>query len=128
MQYAVGTMFLIVVIAAFGAVAFVRHESKPEARPSLAAATRILRRSSRLVVASASGECACGGVLGATGRTSRRYGPLQACSDCGQTWTEDGRRIILRRRPQDVASRIRPVIRRRRASRNADQEQTPDLH
>ena len=128
MQYAVGTMFVIVVIAAFGAVAFVRHESKPEARPSLAAATRTLRRSNRLVVASASGECACGGVLGATGRTSRRYGPLQACSDCGQTWTEDGRRIILRRRPQVVASRIRPVVRRRRVSQNADQEQSPDLH
>jgi hypothetical protein len=123
MQYAVGTMFVIVVIAAFGAVAFVRHESKPEARPSLAAATRTLRRSNRLVVASASGECACGGVLGATGRTSRRYGPLQACSDCGQTWTEDGRRIILRRRPQGAVSRIRPAVRRRRVSQNTDQEQ-----
>jgi hypothetical protein len=109
-QYAVGIAFLVVALAAVGAVAVVRHESRPEARASLATAVRVLRRSSSLVVASASGECPCGGVLGPTGRVSRRYGPLHACTDCGQTYTEDGRRIILRRRPQ-VVRRVRRLRR-----------------
>jgi hypothetical protein len=105
MQYAVGIAFFVVALAALGTVAIVRHESRPAARMSLATAVRAIRRSP-LVVAAASAECPCGGVLGPTGRVSRRYGPLQACTDCGNTYTEDGRRIILRRRPQ-VVRRVR---------------------
>lgn len=107
MHYIVGSVFAVVVVMAFAAVALVRHESRPVSRPSLAAATRKLRRSSRLVVAAASGECPCGGVLGPTGRMSRRFGALQACSGCGRTYTADGRRIIVRRRPATVTRRTR---------------------
>jgi hypothetical protein len=137
MQYAIPIVFVVIALITLGMISFVRHESKLVARPSLAAATRTLRRSSRLVVAAAAGECACGGILGPTGQTSRRYGELLACSDCGKTFTADGRRIILRRRPEVVTSRVRPVIRRRvvrtvkagtsaTAVTDADAEQTPD--
>jgi hypothetical protein len=113
MQYAIPIVFIAIALITLGMISFVRHESKLVARPSLTAATRTLRRSNRLVVASAAGECECGGILGPTGQTSRRYGELLACSDCGKTFTADGRRIILRRRPEVVTKRIRPVIRRR---------------
>jgi hypothetical protein len=104
-QYAITITFVVVALAAVGLIAFTRHESRPAARPSLAWAVRTLHRSP-LVVAAAAGECPCGGVLGATGRTSRRYGPVLACTDCGKTYTEDGRRIVFRRRPQG-ARRVR---------------------
>jgi len=105
-HYALAITFLVIVAAAFGAVAFARRENRPEARPSFAAATRALRRRSPLVVAAASGECACGGVLGPTGTESRKYGPVLTCASCGSNWTEDGRRIVFRRRPR-VERRVR---------------------
>jgi hypothetical protein len=112
-KYAVGIAFLIVALAALGALVIVRRENRPESRTSLATAVRALRRSP-LVVAAASGECPCGGVLGPTGQQSRRYGPLQACTDCGQTYTEDGSKIVQRKRP--------PGERRvRRVRRSVDQ-------
>src|SRR5262245_45246992 len=101
-DYAITIAVVLVALAAVGLVAFARHESRPAARPSLALAVRCRRRPPP-VLASASGECPCGGVLGPTGRTSRRYGPVLTCTDCGRTYTEDGRRIIFRRlrRPVD---------------------------
>lgn len=137
MQYAIPIVFVVIALITLGMISFVRHESKLVARPSLAAATRTLRRSNRLVVASAAGECECGGILGPTGQTSRRYGELLGCSDCGKTFTSDGRRIILRRRPEVMTKRIRPVIRRRvtrtvnagtsaSAVTEADTDQVPD--
>lgn len=97
MQYVIATTFVAFALAAIGLIAFVRRENRLESRPSLAAAARSLRRS-RVVVAAASGECSCGGILGPTGTVSPRYGQLLACTGCGRTWTEDGRRIIRRRR------------------------------
>lgn len=109
MQYVLATTFLAITAAALGLFAFARRENRLGSRPSLAAATRALRRS-RLVVTSASGECSCGGVTGPTGTRSRRYGQILACTSCGETWTEDGRRIILRRRPR-VERRVRRIRR-----------------
>lgn len=109
MHYAIAIAFIIVALAAVGMYAFARHESRPASRPTLAWAVRSLHRSP-LVVAAASGECPCGGVLGPTGRMSRRYGAVLACTDCGKTYTEDGRRIVFRRRPQ-VVRRVRRVRR-----------------
>ena len=109
MHYAIAVAFIAIALIAVGLVAFARHESRPTARPSLAWAVRSMQRSP-LVLGAASGECPCGGVLGATGRTSRRYGPVLACTDCGKTYTEDGRRIVFKHRPQAVR-RVRRVRR-----------------
>jgi hypothetical protein len=96
-QYVMASTFLVIALAVFGLVALTRRENKLESRPSLGAAARSLRRS-RLVVSAASGMCRCGGILGPTGTVSPRYGQLQACTRCGRTWTDSGRRIIRRRR------------------------------
>lgn len=109
MHYAIAIALIFLALAAVGLVAFARHESRPTSRPSLAWAVRSLHRSP-LVLAAAAGECPCGGVLGSTGRRSRRYGPVLACTDCGKTYTEDGRRIVFRRRPQ-VVRRVRRLRR-----------------
>jgi hypothetical protein len=108
-DYAVTAIFVLIGLIAVGLVRHMRHETRFESRPSLAAARRAMSRS-RLVASVASGECSCGGMLGPTGTVSARYGPLLGCTSCRRTWTDDGRRVIRRpARRGRSARRRRPV-------------------
>jgi len=95
MQYVVTAIIVLIGLAAFGLLRHIWHLTRFEPRPSLAAARRVMSRS-RLVVSVAGGECPCGGMLGPTGTVSPRYGQLLGCTNCGRTWTDDGRRVIRR--------------------------------
>jgi hypothetical protein len=96
-DYVLTAIFVLIGLAAFGLFRHSRQETRFESRPSMAAARRAMSRS-RLVASVSEGECSCGGMLGPTGTVSARYGQLHGCTSCGRTWTDDGRRVIRRRR------------------------------
>jgi len=91
-------IILIVAVIVGGSILLgarhVYHESGPGVRPSLAAARRSIRQS-RMI---ASGDvCVCGGTLQPSSRVSGRYGTLLGCTGCRRSWSEDGRRVVVRR-------------------------------
>ena len=97
MGYVVSVVFVLIALASIGLFHHARRETRFESRPSMAGARRAMSRS-RLVASVSEGECSCGGMLGPTGTVSARYGQLHGCTSCGRTWTDDGRRVIRRRR------------------------------
>jgi hypothetical protein len=103
-RYAVVITFLVIALIAVGLIKYARSQIRMAARPSLPAALGAIRRS-RLVAPGASGQCTCGGIIGPCGMVSPRHGPLLTCTGCGQTWTSDGRRIVLRRRTRAARQR-----------------------
>jgi hypothetical protein len=94
---------IIVVVGGAAALGFVHVQRvhRPSPVAGSAGARSVVRRSAR--VAQGDG-CACGGAIGLSGKTSRRFGDLLGCTGCTRHWTMDGRRIIRRRR----ASTARP--------------------
>jgi hypothetical protein len=105
-ELAVVVIFMAIVLIALGLVAFARHESRLVPRASLTSSLSGLRRSSRVVITAASGECPCGGLIIESGRVSPRLGPLYTCASCHRNWTASGRRVI--RRPAGVGRRRQP--------------------
>jgi hypothetical protein len=91
--YVVGVLVLIVGGAVVLGLVVVHHENAPGARPSLAAARRVVWR---VEVVAPGDQCRCGGTLGSKGETSERFGALLGCSRCSRSWTMDGRRIRRR--------------------------------
>jgi hypothetical protein len=90
--YLVTIIIVVVVGSIIVAVVYVSHEVRPTPLPS-----RVFgRRAARVMPGD---ECACGGTIGRSGRTSKRFGELLGCTACKRLWTMDGRRIIRRRRP-----------------------------
>jgi hypothetical protein len=94
-QYIITAAIVLMVGAAFLIAAVARHEAKLVPRTSLMAARRAVGRSRRLVVAG--DQCACGGILGPSGRVSEKYGPLLGCTGCSRAWTQAGQRVLRRR-------------------------------
>ena len=92
MGYLVTIIIVVVVGTVLVAAKFVSHELHPEPMPS-----RVFRRRAARRVTPGD-DCACGGTIGRTGRTSRRFGELRGCTACRRRWTADGRTIIIRRR------------------------------
>lgn len=92
MGYLVTVVIVVVVGSILVAVRFVRSELRPEPRRS-----PLLGRVGALTV-TAGDACACGGTIGRSGRTSKRFGDLLGCTACNRAWTMDGRKI-RRRRP-----------------------------
>ena len=90
-----GYLIATIVVVAGGsiilAVRYVRYQLRPVPRPS----RTFGRRAPRPVAPG--DDCACGGTIGRSGRTSPRFGELLGCTACNRLWTADGRRI--RRRP-----------------------------
>jgi hypothetical protein len=93
--YLVTVVIVVVVGSILVAVRFVSHELRPEPRRS-----PLLGRRGALAVA-VGDACVCGGTIGRSGRTSRRFGELLGCTACNRAWTMDGRR--LRRRQPSIA-------------------------
>jgi hypothetical protein len=92
--YIISSAVAIVVIAAGLAALYVRHELRPPPGPARTVVRRVVSRPRRV----ASGDlCVCGGTIGDSGRSSRRFGELLGCTGCARLWTVDGRRIIRRR-------------------------------
>jgi hypothetical protein len=89
--YLVTVVIVVVVGSILLAVRFVRSELRPEPRRS-----PLLARRGALAVA-AGDVCVCGGTIGRSGRTSKRFGDLLSCTACNRAWTMDGRRIRRRR-------------------------------
>jgi hypothetical protein len=99
MGYLVTIVIVVVVVSALVGTAFVSHELHHESIPLV-----FRRRAARRATPGAT--CVCGGTIGRTGRTSRRFGDLLGCTACRRLWTMDGRRIIIqRRRPARAATR-----------------------
>jgi hypothetical protein len=97
--YLVTIIIVVVVGTVLVAAKFVSHELHPEPMPS-----RVFRRRAARRVTPGD-DCVCGGTIGRTGRTSKRFGELLGCTACPRRWTMDGRRIIIRRRrPAGAAS------------------------
>lgn len=92
MGYLVTIIIVVVVGTVLVAAKFVSHELHPEPMPS-----RVFRRRAARRVTPGD-DCVCGGTIGRTGRTSRRFGELLGCTACPRRWTMDGRRIMTRRR------------------------------
>ena len=92
MGYLVTVVIAVVVVSVLVAVRFVSHELRPAPRRS-----PLLGRRGALAVA-AGDACVCGGTIGRSGRTSKRFGDLLGCTACNRAWTTDGRRL-RRRRP-----------------------------
>jgi hypothetical protein len=90
--YLVTIVIVVVVGSILLAVRFVSHELRPAPRR----APLLGRRGKRLV--GPGDNCVCGGTIGRSGRTSKRFGDLLGCTACNRSWTMDGRRI-RRRRP-----------------------------
>jgi hypothetical protein len=90
--YLVTIIIVVVVGTVLVAAKFVSHELHPEPMPS-----RVFRRRAARRVTPGD-DCVCGGTIGRTGRTSKRFGELLGCTACPRRWTMDGRRIIIRRR------------------------------
>jgi hypothetical protein len=90
-----GYVVAIIVVVVVGSVAagglYVRSELRSTPLPS----ALYPRRSARRAVPG--DQCACGGTIGKSGRTSRRFGDLLGCSACTRLWTKDGRRVRRRR-------------------------------
>jgi hypothetical protein len=93
--YLVTVVIVVVVGSILVAVRFVSHELRPAPRRS-----PLLRRAGTLPV-TAGDNCVCGGTIGRSGRTSKRFGALLGCTSCTRSWTMDGRR--LRRRKSGYA-------------------------
>jgi hypothetical protein len=92
MGYLVTVVIAVVVVSILLAVRFVRSELRPEPRRS-----PLLGRSGALLVTPGD-ACVCGGTVGRSGRTSKRFGDLLGCTACNRSWTMDGRKL-RRRRP-----------------------------
>lgn len=92
MGYLVTVVIVVVVGSILVAVRFVRSELRPEPRRA-----PLLGRVGALPV-TAGDACVCGGTIGRSGRTSKRFGDLLGCTACNRSWTMDGRRV-RRRRP-----------------------------
>jgi hypothetical protein len=90
--YLVTVVIVVVVGSILLAVRFVRNELRPEPRRS----PLLGRRGGALAVA-AGDVCVCGGTVGRSGRTSKRFGDLLGCTACNRAWTMDGRRVRRRR-------------------------------
>jgi hypothetical protein len=91
--YLVTIIIVVVVGSIIAAVVYVSHEIRPTPLPS-----RVFwRRGGQRVMPG--DNCACGGTIGKSGKTSKRFGELLGCTACKRLWTMDGRRIIRRRRP-----------------------------
>jgi len=91
--YLAAVVILVAAAAVVLGIAYVRHETRPVARPSPVLAGRVMRRKARV----APGDlCLCGGTIGKTGRISGRFGELLGCTGCNRSWTMDGRKIIRR--------------------------------
>jgi hypothetical protein len=89
--YLVAVVIVVVVGSILLAVRFVRRELRPEPRRY-----PLLGRVGAMV---APGDgCVCGGTIGRSGRTSKRFGDLLGCTACNRLWTLEGRRL-RRRRP-----------------------------
>jgi hypothetical protein len=82
--YLVTFVIVVVVGSILVAVRFVRSELRPEPRRS-----PLLGRRGTLAVA-AGDVCECGGMIGRSARTSKRYGDLLGCTACNRAWTMDG--------------------------------------
>jgi hypothetical protein len=96
MGYLVTIVIVVVVGSVLVAVKFVSHELRPTTpRPRRLASRRAARR------VSAGQNCACGGMIGRSGKISKRFGELLGCTACQRLWTLDGRRL-RRRRPAYV--------------------------
>jgi hypothetical protein len=96
MGYLVTIVIVVVVGSVLIAVKFVSHELRPTApRPRRLVQRRAARR------ASAGDNCACGGMIGPSGKISKRFGELLGCTACQRLWTLDGRRL-KRRQPTYV--------------------------
>jgi len=95
-----GYLAAIVIVVGGGAsalaVMFVRHESRPVARPSRSAGRRVARRAQKPRRVAPGDLCLCGGTLGKSGKTSDQFGELLGCTGCDRSWTMDGRKIIRR--------------------------------
>jgi hypothetical protein len=89
--YLVTIVIVVVVGSILLAVRFVRSELRPEPRRS-----PLLGRSGALAVA-VGDNCVCGGTIGRSGRTSKRFGDLLGCTSCNRSWTMDGRRLRRRK-------------------------------
>lgn len=89
-----GYVVAIIVVVVIGSVAlaawYLGRELRPVPLPS-----RLYR--GRAVRVAAGDECICGGTIGKSGKTSKRFGELLGCTACARSWTMDGRRV--RRRP-----------------------------
>jgi hypothetical protein len=100
----VGYLVTIVIVVVVGSVLvaakFVSHELHPTPLPS-----RVLGRRAPRRVAPGD-DCACGGTIGRSAKTSRRFGELLGCTACRRLWTMDGRRIIIRRRPAGAGRHV----------------------
>lgn len=90
-----GYVIVIIVVVIIGSVAmaawYLSRELRPVPLPSR------LRRGGGLRVL-AGDECSCGGTIGKSGKTSKRFGELLGCTACARLWTVDGRRVKRRRR------------------------------
>jgi hypothetical protein len=93
--YLVTIIIVVVVGSILLAIRFVSHELRPAPRRS----PLLGRRRTQLVAPG--DDCVCGGTIGRSGRTSKRFGDLLGCTACNRTWTMDGRR--LRRRSPGYA-------------------------
>lgn len=91
MGYVVAIIIVVVIGSVALAAAFLRHELRPIPLPA-----RLYR--SRAMRVAAGDECVCGGMIGKSGKTSKRFGDLLGCTACARVWTMDGRRV-RRRRP-----------------------------
>jgi hypothetical protein len=92
MGYLVTVVIVVVVVSILLAVRFVSHELRPAPRRSPLLGRR------RPMLATPGDACVCGGTIGRSGRTSKRFGDLLGCTACNRSWTMDGRRL-RRRRP-----------------------------
>jgi hypothetical protein len=89
-----GLVLVIVIVVVLGSVAaaagYLRHELRPIPFPSRLYGGKAVR-------VAPGDECVCGGMIGKSGKTSKRFGDLLGCTACSRSWTMDGRRIRHRR-------------------------------
>lgn len=90
-----GYVVAIIVVVVPGSVGLAAGYVRRELRPIPVPSARYRRRAPRRAVPG--DDCACGGTIGKSGRTSKRFGDLLGCTACSRLWTMDGRRVRRRR-------------------------------
>jgi hypothetical protein len=95
MAYFVTAVIVVVLGAGSGMIAIARRESRLVPRPFGVAARRIRRQN----LVAEGDKCACGGVVGPSGRQSAKFGPLLGCTGCSRSWTMAGQRLLRRTAP-----------------------------
>jgi hypothetical protein len=90
-----GIVIAIIVVVVVGSVTAGGLYLRTELRPTPLPSSLYRRRAPRRAVPG--DDCVCGGTIGKSGRTSKRFGDLLGCTACSRLWTMDGRRVRRRR-------------------------------